>query len=77
MDAEAELLQVRRGVWNEQRLQSDPHLGLAQVLLPIASVVGALSALLAWVNLFRPAFHGHFDPSAQGLSNFLSQLHDG
>ena len=71
---ETELDSLRHGVSLERLLRGDPHFSVAQVLLPVAGLLGGMASIVVVATVMRPAFHGHFDPSPRGISNFFGQL---
>ncbi|MEQ8720486.1 MAG: hypothetical protein RID81_04365 [Sandaracinaceae bacterium] len=73
-DLRRELDGIKRGASLEQRLRDDPHFAIAQVLLPIAGLLGLFYGVLLRATVFYGTFHGHFDPTPAGLGRFLRQL---
>ncbi|HJL20177.1 MAG TPA: hypothetical protein RMH99_31210, partial [Sandaracinaceae bacterium LLY-WYZ-13_1] len=69
-----ELDRVRRGASVEQTLRDDPHFTIAQVLMPVAGLLGLLYAFALRHLVFRDVFYGSFDPTPRGIRNFLRQL---
>jgi hypothetical protein len=68
-----ELDDIRRGASREQDLRDDVHFNIAQVLLPAASIIGLVWALVLRLVIFGSTFGGLY-PSAIGLRVFARQL---
>ena len=73
-DLRRELDAIKRGASLEQHLRDDAHFAVAQVLLPIAGLLGLFYGVLLRATVFHATFHGHFDPTPAGFGRFLRQL---